>query len=211
MIQDTVRLIHVSDYKVMPWKNGGGTTTELIIEPAGASLDAGFLWRLSMAEVGVSGPFSRFDGCDRTLLLMAGRGMRLDFEGRESASLEALFRPVSFSGDWSTSGMLVDGPCRDFNVITHRAHCHHRLEVRRLDSHPRPMLEAEVRFAFCAEGKARVEPLGIELSTWELLRIEGLEERLQMSSLGNAETTLISVGIDRVKGTRSRHGGSVLS
>ena len=36
------------DYHTMPWKNGGGSTTELAIFPAGANLD-NFVWRLSTA------------------------------------------------------------------------------------------------------------------------------------------------------------------
>ena len=52
----------------MPWKNGGGSTTELLVEPAGATLQTGFRWRLSMAALETSGPFSRFEGHDRTMV-----------------------------------------------------------------------------------------------------------------------------------------------
>ena len=58
-----------SDYRVMPWKDGGGSTTEIAIEPAGASLAEPFLWRVSSARVEASGPFSRFPGRARLLTL----------------------------------------------------------------------------------------------------------------------------------------------
>ena len=49
------RLLKPSDYRAMPWKNGGGITTELLIEPEGATLESGFQWRLSMADVRTDG------------------------------------------------------------------------------------------------------------------------------------------------------------
>ncbi|MBR7784673.1 HutD family protein, partial [Undibacterium luofuense] len=37
------------DYLTMPWKNGGGSTTELAVFPEQAGLDQ-FIWRLSTAS-----------------------------------------------------------------------------------------------------------------------------------------------------------------
>jgi uncharacterized protein len=182
----------------MPWKNGGGTTTELIIEPPGATLDSGFHWRLSMAEVGLSGPFSRFDGYDRTLLLLDGNGMRLDFEGREPMVMAGPLKPVSFSGDWITSGTLLGGPCRDFNVITQRAHCRHHLEIHREKDRPIRLPKTAVWFAFCVAGWIRVEPFGLDLQAMELLRLEETEASIQLSGGGTTESVLIAIGIDPV-------------
>jgi len=61
-----MRIIRAADCLVMPWKNGGGTTTEIAVAPEGASLND-FDWRISMAHVGADGPFSSFPGIDRTL------------------------------------------------------------------------------------------------------------------------------------------------
>ena len=48
-----------SEYRLMPWKNGLGVTREMAVFPSGANLERGdFLWRLSSADVGTSGPFS---------------------------------------------------------------------------------------------------------------------------------------------------------
>jgi len=179
----------------MPWKNGGGTTTELIIEPSGATLGSAFSWRLSMAEVGVSGPFSRFEGCDRTLLLLSGGGMRLTFAQGGTETLEGPLEPVGFSGDLDTTGTLLAGPCRDFNVITRRDRCHHHVEVLALDRCPRPLLRNEVRFIFCLEGSVRVGDF--ELAPQELLRVEGMIEVAAWAPRGG---TAIVVGIDPAAG-----------
>jgi environmental stress-induced protein Ves len=51
-----VRIIRAGDCKATPWKNGDGSTTEIAIGPAGASLEA-FDWRVSMARVASMGHF----------------------------------------------------------------------------------------------------------------------------------------------------------
>src|SRR5688500_2425780 len=40
-----------ANYRVMPWKNGQGTTTEIAAFPPGAGLET-FVWRISMADIG---------------------------------------------------------------------------------------------------------------------------------------------------------------
>ncbi len=57
----------------MPWKNGGGSTTELAIFPSDATLE-NFVWRLSTATVKTDGPFSHFAQIDRTLAIFIGCG-----------------------------------------------------------------------------------------------------------------------------------------
>ena len=43
----------------MPWRNGGGTTSEIVVEPGPGGR---FHFRLSIADVEASGPFSGFPG-----------------------------------------------------------------------------------------------------------------------------------------------------
>ena len=52
------RTIHLSDRPATPWRNGGGLTRELVASPE----QSDWRWRMSVAEVTASGPFSRFDG-----------------------------------------------------------------------------------------------------------------------------------------------------
>lgn len=115
----------------MPWKNGGGTTTEIFVAPENAGL-AGqpFDWRVSIADVAGDGPFSPFPGYDRHIMAIEGRGMMLDGGPQGPIDLTRPFVPRSFSGDWPVSGRLVSGPVRDFNLMARRGRYASRLEMR---------------------------------------------------------------------------------
>ena len=85
----------------MPWKNGLGTTTEIAVHPPGAGLDA-FAWRVSIADLGASGPFSIFAGYDRTLVQIEGAPMTLSHAGRGEKRL-SLLSPYRFAGELDTT------------------------------------------------------------------------------------------------------------
>jgi uncharacterized protein len=105
---------------VTPWKNGGGTTREIAASPPGAGFET-FDWRLSVAEVERDGPFSAFAGIDRTIVLLSGAGMQLRDPDRGTACV--LTQPGaawSFAGELAIDARLLDGPTRDFNVMTRR-------------------------------------------------------------------------------------------
>ena len=123
------RLLKPADYARMPWKNGGGYTTEIATHPAGAAL-ATFDWRVSIAEVAADGPFSRFPGVDRILVLVSGAGMRLAGDAH-AAELRATFEPYAFSGDDALDCSLVAGPIRDFNLMLRRGRAQGRVVVVR--------------------------------------------------------------------------------
>ena len=122
-------LLKPADYVRMPWKNGGGHTTEIAVHPVDGTIDT-FDWRISIAEVAADGPFSRFPGVDRILVLLSGAGMRLAGNAH-AAELRAPFEPYSFSGDDAISCSLVDGPVRDFNLMSRRGRMQGHIEVVR--------------------------------------------------------------------------------
>ncbi|KUM24534.1 HutD-family protein [Mesorhizobium loti] len=122
-----MRILRAAGYRVMPWKNGGGTTTEIAVSPHGAGLDD-FDWRISMARVETSGPFSSFAGIDRTLSVLEGDGIVLDIAGRPAARLTAASAPLSFPGDVATGATLIGGPITDLNVMTRRGRMRHTVE-----------------------------------------------------------------------------------
>lgn len=97
----------------MPWKNGGGETWEIARDVETDDYD----WRLSVAEVRQSGPFSAFPGYERIIVQLEGPPMRLTHPTgtKELGSLV----PYAFSGDLSTEGS-VTSTARDFNVIYRR-------------------------------------------------------------------------------------------
>ncbi|MBD3846721.1 HutD family protein [Bosea sp. SSUT16] len=122
-----MRIIRAADCKVMPWKNGGGTTTEIAVAPEGASL-GDFDWRISMAHVGADGPFSSFPGIDRTLCVLSGNGIRLAFGDGETVSLDRTTPPFFFAADRAVDGVLVNGAIDDLNVMSRRGRWRHRVE-----------------------------------------------------------------------------------
>ena len=116
---------------VMPWKNGGGTTQQIVSWPQGAALD-GFGWRASIATIAADGPFSVFAGIDRSIMLLEGDGVRLRSEdGRIDHPLDVPHRPFAFSGDAAIDCTLLGGASNDFNVMTRRGQW--RADVQVLD------------------------------------------------------------------------------
>jgi environmental stress-induced protein Ves len=114
--------IHRSvDYVARPWKNGGGTTRDIVVSPQGASLDT-FDWRLSLAQVDRDGPFSSFDNVDRTIVLLSG-AMTLH-EGDRRIDL-VRNEPFAFEGERAIEATVAGGSTLDLNVMTRRARASH--------------------------------------------------------------------------------------
>ena len=125
-----MRHLRSGEYRVMPWKNGGGVTTELAVSPEGSGISGEpFEWRVSIADVVADGPFSRFPGYDRHIMVIEGAGMVLDIEGRGEIDLSRPFLPMSFSGDWEVRGRLALGPVRDFNLMVLRSFARSAMSV----------------------------------------------------------------------------------
>lgn len=112
-----------SDYRSMPWKNGGGTTREVAAGVVRGPLGAvepvdGFDWRVSVADVETGGAFSSFPGIDRVITLIEGEGMVLTVDGVPEAV--SPLNPFAFSGDAATDCRLAAGAVRDLNAMTRR-------------------------------------------------------------------------------------------
>lgn len=112
-----IRLLRHADYRRMAWKNGGGITTEIAREPAQGD---GFDWRISIAEIAQDGDFSIFPGIDRELMLLDGGGVELVIGIDEPVALTQRYQKHVFPGEAPVSCRLLDGPTRDFNVMTRR-------------------------------------------------------------------------------------------
>ena len=122
-------VLKAADYRRMPWKNGGGETTEITVVPPGASLES-FDWRISMALVKSDGPFSVFPGIDRTLSILDGEGVRLTVD-QADFDLTRESDPLAFSAEAPAGAVLTSGAITDLNVMSRRSTYRH--EVRRYD------------------------------------------------------------------------------
>jgi environmental stress-induced protein Ves len=110
----------LAELPATPWKNGGGSTREIACCPPGAGLHS-FDWRVSIATIDRSGPFSVFAGVDRCIVLLAGDGVALDApQAGWQHRLDSPLQPFTFSGDDAVDCTLLGGTSTDFNVMTRR-------------------------------------------------------------------------------------------
>lgn len=122
-----LQIIRANSCRATPWKNGGGSTTEIAAHPHGASLET-FDWRISMARVASDGPFSEFPAIDRTLAVVNGHGLALKVGNAAPVMLGRESEPISFAGDVATSAELTAGEIVDLNVMTRRQRYAHQLQ-----------------------------------------------------------------------------------
>ncbi|MFN7701368.1 MAG: HutD family protein, partial [Deltaproteobacteria bacterium] len=68
-----MEIVRPSRWVAQPWRNGGGTTHEIVREGTSDT----FTFRMSVADVARAGPFSLFAGIDRWIVLLEGCGFTL--------------------------------------------------------------------------------------------------------------------------------------
>jgi environmental stress-induced protein Ves len=162
------RILRAITYQRMPWKNGGGTTTEIF---KSAAADGQVHWRLSIAAVASDGPFSEFPGIDRWIMMIEGKGMELSISGLGARRIEKPFEPLAFSGDAKTDCKLIDGPIRDFNLMVARNHAQGGLQVVTLSAGETRAFERDVAAVHVLDGS--VERAGDILAVGDTLIAEG--------------------------------------
>ncbi|MEV5643658.1 HutD family protein [Streptomyces flaveolus] len=153
-------ILRASERTPAPWKNGGGVTSEVAVHPQGAGTDD-FAWRVSVADVARSGPFSTFDGVDRIITVVDGPGMALTVDGTPHV-VDAPYEPFAFPGDAVTECRLLDGPIVDFNVMARRAGTTARVRVERAHTCVRPGTGTRV-LAIVLEGTALLHGASVRL------------------------------------------------
>ncbi|TFW28855.1 HutD family protein [Massilia arenosa] len=145
------RLIPYASLEASLWKNGGGSTVNIAMAPRGAAFED-FDWRISLATIGQDGPFSLFDGVDRTLALVEGKGVLLEIEGDGKGVVDEFNQVYEFPGEARIQATLVDGPTRDFNVMSRRAVCSHQFGRRVLDGESEFAPRGDATVLFMAQG-----------------------------------------------------------
>jgi environmental stress-induced protein Ves len=184
-----LQLYQASNYVRTPWKNGTGSTQE-IVRDAGEGLD-GFAWRLSIADIVESGTFSQFNGYQRIISVLHGGGMQLQVDDRLSPALQA-FTPFAFSGDSQVSCQLLAGAIQDFNLIYAPDRYRARLQWLTLTQQQQLFSSSTtlLLFSACDDLELRVSERDcIRLGRYDCLHIESdaqlIELTLQADTAGN--------------------------
>ncbi|MEQ8814936.1 MAG: HutD family protein [Thalassobaculum sp.] len=189
-----MQILRASQHRVMPWKNGGGSTTEIALAPEGAGLDD-FDWRISMAVVAADGPFSAFPGVDRTLAVLDGAGLVLHGLPGGPARLGRATPPFGFPADADVAATLPDGPITDLNVMTRRGRFGGR--VRRIvETGPVAVAADAAVTLLLAETPCRLAVDGlppVELGRRDAVRLDGPIGRLALTADGGVEAYLVEL------------------
>ena len=106
------QVVELDDVPPTPWRNGSGTTQELLAWPHADE------WRIriSVAEIARDCQFSRFPAAERWFSVLDGGGVTLKVGGG-TQSLTAESEAFRFSGNADVDCTLMAGPTRALNLI----------------------------------------------------------------------------------------------
>jgi uncharacterized protein len=195
-----MQVIRGHDLKSRPWKNGQGVTTEIAIHPQGAQLDdLDFSWRISRAEIRSDGPFSKFPGYNRWLVVLGPDSLTLNGVHREKLV------PFQFAGDEATDARLVGeaGLTCDLGLIFRRDFpCEMRV-VEVVESKPHsfliPHLVSSVCLYICGENGVTV--MGQRLSPGDSMIFSVPEvpsNSIELSSHGHTTVAVFLISTSTV-------------
>ena len=126
MVVDPVLTVDPAAVDPVPWANGAGTTRELarVTEAEGVTV-----WRVSVADLERSAPFSSLPGLDRIFVPLGL--VRLTIDGT-SIDVEA-GEQVRFPGE-AVVAVVLSRPTRALNVMTRRGRCVAQVALRPADA-----------------------------------------------------------------------------
>jgi uncharacterized protein len=113
-----LQIIRKASFKATPWKNGGGITHEVLRVPESGDP---FRWRVSVAHIDASGPFSEFAEYNRKMVLLQGAGVELRFADGSSKWLRNVGELVEFDGAVPVHCELLKGPSVDLNLMVNKS------------------------------------------------------------------------------------------
>lgn len=113
MDTETLQTVKLAEVPAEPWRNGGGTTQELLAWPQRSA----WRLRLSVARIERGGPFSAYPGVSRDFAVLSGAGVRLSW-GERATVLTTESEVFSFDGGEPPQCELLDGPTTDLNLMT---------------------------------------------------------------------------------------------
>jgi uncharacterized protein len=179
-----IQIIRQSSFTATPWKNGGGVTHEALRVPANGGT---FLFRVSVAHIDSSGPFSDFAGYSRNMVLLQGAGLTLKFGNGESRVLQRIGESVEFDGATPAYCDLLDGPCVDLNFMAHQS-AQAEARVVRLDRSLSLQASAQTTLIFSIDAALSLDGNAGEvmrLEPWDLAVVSGCAARLSQIAAGD--------------------------
>jgi len=147
----TWQLVRLADATPSPWRNGGGVTRQLAAWPSAGE----WIWRISVAEVAASGPFSRFPRVQRWFAVLNGQGVRLKLPDTEH-ELTRASSAFQFNGELAVDCELRNGPTQDLNLMVRRDRAQGRME-RIAGVQPRQARPGMVLALYAVGGPARID------------------------------------------------------
>ena len=113
-------IVRPSDVQAEPWANGLGVTRVLATRPA---------WRISVAEIEGTTPFSSFAGMDRVLIPLSPSGVAIDI-GSTRHRVRA-GEPIAFAGEDAVVGVAGMRRTTVLNIMTVRSAARASIDVVR--------------------------------------------------------------------------------
>ncbi|MBI5274884.1 MAG: HutD family protein [Burkholderiales bacterium] len=107
------QVVERADVAPTRWRNGRGTTQELLAWPHADEWRA----RISIAEIAQDGPFSRYPAAERWFSIIDGAGVTLEVGGGTQV-LTPDSEPFRFSGNAEVDCSLIVGKVFALNLIT---------------------------------------------------------------------------------------------
>ncbi|WP_157994454.1 HutD/Ves family protein [Peristeroidobacter agariperforans] len=189
----------------MPWKNGGGETREILVSPPGAGLDA-LDWRISLASIASDGPFSAFQGIERTLCVIRGAGIRLQVANAAPELLLENSAPYTFAGESPASSTLVAGATVDLNVMSRRERFRHAVTRLSITNPLQLRPTASSTIVFCQHGSLQCEADGTvaALESEDCVVLDNEKAPVSLTAAGTAVIVLIEL-FEEPAATRPSH------
>jgi environmental stress-induced protein Ves len=171
-----MQIVRQSQFKASPWKNGGGITHEAMRVPERGI----FRWRVSIAHIDASGPFSDFAGYARTMVLLRGAGAALKLSDGTQRIMRASGDLAQFDGALGVKCDLLNGPCVDLNLMTSNTMRLGNVRVERLrGSLSYVARKDETLVVFPIDAPLQIHPSdgnAAILEPWDLAVLGGLAE-----------------------------------
>ncbi|NBB48156.1 HutD family protein [Rhizobium sp. CRIBSB] len=199
----SLRIQRFDEHLMMPWKNGLGITREVISRPASDG-SGGFDWRISLATVGASGPFSVFAGIDRTIAVLQGDGMQLTVDGRQEPPLLMASPPFTFSGDAEVQADCLGGETLDLNMMSRRGVFVHRMtKIAVSAAQTLSMSRETVAIVFRGDAVVEIDSMQSDVGLGDIIIGEQIPFELAVEPLG-ADCALyvieVNAALDRASG-----------